>query len=82
MATVAQFYKFFGSVLMLGFKSASPASARPGVRWSYVKLAKAAAAYWHVVRGERAVFDIQLPPRMGVFWAGIKRSRIHATLEK
>ena len=37
---------------------------------------------WHVVCGERAVFDNQWAPRLGVFWAGIKRSCVRATLEK
>ena len=47
-----------------------------------MELVKAALAYWHVVRGERAVFDDQRTPRMGVFSAGIKRSRVHVALEK
>ena len=53
----AQFVAFFGAVLLLGPKSSSPASSRPGVRWNYVKLVKAAVAFWHVVRGKYAVFD-------------------------
>ena len=35
-----------------------------------------------MVRGERAAFDIQWTPRVGVFWAGIERPRIRTTLEK
>ena len=57
MVTEAQFFAFSGAVLMLGPKSASPASAPPEVRWNYVELFKAAAACWDVVRGARAVFD-------------------------
>ena len=82
MGTEAQFLSFFGAVLMLGPKTQSPATSQPGVRWSYVKLVKAAVAYWHVVRGERAVFDAEWTPRMGVFWPGVKRSCVHATSEK
>ena len=82
MRTEAQFFAFFGGVLMLGPKTASPVTSQPGVRWNYVKLVKAAAAYWRVVRGERAVFDIEWTPRMGVFWSGIKRSSVHSTAEK
>ena len=37
---------------------------------------------WHGVRGTRAVFDAEWPPRMGAFWAGIKRSRVHASAEE
>ena len=52
---------------MLGPKSASPVTSQQGVRWNYVKLGKAAVAYWHVVRGDRAFFDAEWAPRMGVF---------------
>ena len=82
MVTEAQFYASLGAVLMLGPKSASPAFAQPRVRWNYVKLVKAAAAYWHIVRRERAVFGNQWAPRMGVSWAGIARSRVHVAVEK
>ena len=82
MRTEAQFYSFFGGVLLLGPKTASPVTSHPGVRWNYIKLVKAAVAYWHVVRGERAVFDVEWTPRMGVFWSGIKRSSVHSTTEK
>ena len=67
MAAEAQFLSFFGAVLLLGPKSLSPASALHGVRWIYVKLVKAAVAHWHVVRGERAIFDAEWSPRMGRF---------------
>ena len=67
---------------MLGPKSASPVTPQQGVRWNYVKLVRAAVAYWRVVRGERALFDVEWAPRMGVFWPGAKRSCIHSTLEK
>ena len=68
--------------MLLGPKSPSPVSAQPGVRWSYVNLVKAAVAFWHVVRGKRAVLDADWTPRMGVFWAGIKRSCVHGSVEK
>ena len=67
---------------MIGPKTASPVTSQPGVRWNYVKLVKAAVAYWHVVRGERAVFDVEWTPRMGVFWSGIKRPSVHSTTGK
>ena len=82
MSTEAQFLSFFGAVLMLGPKTQSHVTSQPGVRWNYVKLVKAAIAYWHVVRGQRAVFDAEWTPRMGVFWSGVKRSCVHSTSEK
>ena len=45
-------------------------------------MVEATVAYWHVVRCERAIFDAEWSPRMGVFYSGIKRSCIHSTLEK
>ena len=75
------FYAFFSAAVMLGPKTASPVSVHPAGRWSYVKLVKAAAAYWHVVRGSRAVFDCEGSPRMGVVWSGIKRSCVHVSTE-
>ena len=51
MRAEAQFYSFFGAVVMLGPKSASPVTSQQEARWNYVKLVKAAIAYWHVVRG-------------------------------
>ena len=62
MCAGAQFFAFFGAVFLLGPKSSSPASSQPGARWIYVKLVKAAAAYWRVVGGERAVFDGEWSP--------------------
>ena len=47
-----------------------------------MKLVKAAVASWHVVRGKRSIFDSEWPPRMGAFWAGIRRSCVHATSGK
>ena len=67
MRAEAQFFAFFGAVLLLGPKSSSPVSSQPGVRWSYVKLVKAAATYWRVVRGTRAAFGGEWSPRMGRF---------------
>ena len=81
MAAEAQFLSFFGAVLILGPKSPSPASALLGVRWNYVKLVKAAVAHWRVVRGERAVFDAEWSPRMGVCWSGVKRKCICSSAE-
>ena len=82
MAAEAQFLSFLGAVLILGPKSPSPATGLPGVRRDYVKLVKPAAAHWRAARGERAVFDNEWSPRMGVFWCGVKRKRIHASVEK
>ena len=67
---------------MLGPKTTSPVTSQPGARWNYIKLVKAAVAYWHVVRGERAVVDVEWTPRAGVFWSGVKRSCVHSTLEE
>ena len=75
MRAEAQFYSFFGTALMLGPNSASPLTSHRGVRWNYVKLVKAALAYWHVVRGERAIFDVERTPRMGVFLARSQKVR-------
>ena len=55
---------------------------QPAGRWSYLKLVEAAASVWHGVRGTRAVFDAEWPPRLGAFWAGIKRSCVHASAEE
>ena len=67
MSAEAQFFAFFGAVLLLGPKSSSPASPQPEVRRNYFKLVKAAADYWRAARGDRAVFDGEWPPRMGFF---------------
>ena len=45
-------------------------------------MVKAAIAYWHVARGERAVFDEHWTPRMGALRASIKRACIHVSVEK
>ena len=82
MVSAPQFYSFCGSVVLLDPKSPSPSSGQPGVRWSYVELVKAAAAFRHVVRGERAAFDSGWTPRMGVFRAGTKRVCTHGSLGK
>ena len=82
MAAEALFLSFFGAVLLLGPKSPSPVSALPGFRRKYVKLVKAAAAHWRAVRGERAVFDAEGSPRMGVSRPGVKRKFIYSSVEK
>ena len=82
MLSEQQFFAYFGPVLLLGPKSASPVSTHSGVRWSYVQLVKAAIAYWRAVRGQPAVFGSQWSPRMRVFWSGVKRSCVHASAEK
>ena len=76
------FYAFLSAVVLLGPKAASPVSTKPGVRRSYVKIVKAAVGCWRAVRGTRAAFALEWSPRMGVFWPGIKRPRVHASLEK
>ena len=68
--------------MLLGPRSPPLLSGHPGVRWSYAELVKAAAAYWRVILGERAAFDSDWAPHMGAFWAGIKRGRVHGSLEK
>ena len=82
VSTEAQFLSFFGVALILGPKSPSPVSSLPGVRRSYVKLVRAAVAHWHVVRGERAVFDAEWSPRIGAFWSGVRRKCIRSSVEK
>ena len=67
MADEAAFIALFGAALLLGPKSHTLATGQPAVKWSYVKLAKAAVASWHVARGSRAVFDGEWSPRMGFF---------------
>ena len=68
MSPEGAFCAFFSAVVLLGPKTASSVSAQPAVRWSYVKLVKAAVAFWRIVRGLRAVYDREVFPRMGVFW--------------
>ena len=82
MGSRGAFYAVLAAVWLLGPKSPSSVTGQPAVRWSYVKLVKAAAAFWHVLRGKRAIFEDEWSPRMGVFWNGIKRSRVRATSEK
>ena len=72
-------YACFVAALLLGPKSPSAVTGQSAVRRSYVVLATAAVAFRHVVRGKRAIFGDEWPPRMGVFWNGIKRSCVHAT---
>ena len=66
MSAEAQCLSFLGAVLILGPKAPSPVSGLRGVRRNYVKLVKGAAAHWRAARGERAVFDSEWSPRMGV----------------
>ena len=73
---------FFASSLLVGPRRPSPAASQPVPRWSYVKLVKAVAVYWHIVRGIRAVSEEGRSPLMGAFRAGIKKARPHATREK
>ena len=75
------FYALFTAVVLLGPKSPSPLSGQPAVRWNYVKLVTEAVAFWRVVRGMRAVFDAEWPPRTGAVWAGFRRPCIHASSE-
>ena len=82
MESEGAFYAFFTAALLQGPKSLSSATRQPAVRWSYVKLVKAAVAFWHVVRGKRAIFDTEWFPRMGALRAGIKCSYVRATSEK
>ena len=46
-ASVSSVYGFSARVLPAGPRSSPPASLRPAVRWSYVGLARAAAAHWN-----------------------------------
>ena len=62
MSSEDVFYAFFSAVVLLGPKTALSVSVQPAVRWGYVKLVKAAVAYWHVARGSRAVFDCEWFP--------------------
>ena len=71
---------FFASFVVIAIlipRAASSVSAQPAISWSYVKLVKAAVAYWRVARGLRAVFDAEGSARIRVFWPGIERSRGH-----
>ena len=50
--------------------------SQPAARLNYVKPAKAAVAYGHVVRGDRAVFDGERGALTAVFWAGTRKTCI------
>ena len=78
----AAFLAFPSTLVMFGPKSPAESTAHPSVRWSYAKLVKAAAAFWLAARGSGAVSDELWYPRMGVFWAGIKCSRVHHAVER
>ena len=82
MESESVFYAFFRAVVILGPKSPSSVAGHSAVGRSYMKLVEAAVAFWHVVRGTGGAFDAEWPPRMGAFWAGIKRSCVHASSEK
>ena len=71
--------KAFPTPALLGPITPPSVTGQPAVRWSYLKQVKAFAAFWHVVRGKRAVFDDEWPPRAGAFCSSIKRSCAHAT---
>ena len=60
-------YAFFAAVVLLGPKSPSAVTGQPALRWSYVRLVKEVAAFWHVVRGMRAVLDAERRPRLRAF---------------
>ena len=82
MSSEDVFYAFLSAVVSPGPNAASSVSVQLAVRRSYVKLLKAAVAYWHVVRGSRAVFACEWSPRMVVFCSGITRFCVHASMEK
>ena len=82
MTSEASFDASFGSVVLIGPRPAASSTAQPAVRWSYMKLVKAAVAYWLSLRGVQPVFDAQWSPRMGVFGAGIQRACSHISQEK
>ena len=73
-------FTFVTAAVLHGPKSPSTHTGQPAVHSSYVEPAKAAVAFWHVVRGMRAVSDAEWPPRMGASWAEIRRSRVFASL--
>ena len=59
-------YAFFAAAVLLGPMSPSSLSGQLAIRWSYVKLVKAAAAFRHVARGVLSAFDAEWYPQMGV----------------
>ena len=83
MRAACQFFSFFGSVVLLGPESPSPVSGQPvSGEPASGQHVKAAVVYWHVVRSERAVFDVERTPRMGFFRANFKRNCIRSFAEK
>ena len=75
-------YGFCSGAVLPGPKTAASVSVHPAVRWRYSKLVKAAADFWRVARGSRAVLGGEWSPRMGAFCSGIKRSCVHVSMEK
>ena len=69
-------------VLVVGPKSPSPGTLPPAVRCNYMKSAKAAVAYWHVVRNTRTIFGGNGLRVLGAFWPGIKKAGTHVSREQ
>ena len=65
-------YVLFSAVWLMGPKYPSSVTGHPAVRWCYAKLLKAAVA----------LRDTEWLPRMGAYWAGIRRSCAHATSDR
>ena len=65
MVAEGVFFAFPGAFSLLAPESVSPVAGRPAVRRNYVEIAKAAAAFWRLARGSRAVFDRYWPPQNG-----------------
>ena len=59
-------FAFFGARVLMGPETASPTPGQPAVRWHYGSQVAAAAGFWHIARGRRAVFGAEWSPRMGV----------------
>ena len=82
METAKAFFAFFGAAVLLGPKTPPPTACQLAARWNYVKLVKAAVAFWRAARCSRAIFDVEWAPRMGALRAGISRSCVHVSQEK
>ena len=61
-------------IVFVGPKNPSPATLRPAVCWTFVKLAKAVVAYWHVAGGARATLGGEWTLSTWVSFIGIKEA--------
>ena len=78
----SSFYAFLGAGPLVGPRTSTSSPGASAIRWSYVKLVKAAVACWRSVRGTSPVFQENWNTQMGAFQAGLRKARSHASREK